>query len=299
MSCIDLGVACPHHRALLPPEELARDVQVLVKVVHSSESQICPFPEDVETLTVGAVVVATSRYGNDLARVLGSVAPENTDIWKEHGTILRVANEQDIKRYMDNEAREAAAFEACQERIERHGLPMKLVSAHYVLEEPKLLFFFTADSRVDFRELVRDLVGHFKMRIELRQIGVRDDARVLGGLGVCGRVLCCNGMTDKLKPVSIKMAKVQSLSLNSTKISGPCGRLLCCLAYEYDFYAQEKGKVPHEGARLQYDGALCRVCEVNLISQQVRMIAEDGRMISIPAGRFAYDSGSSRWKVSE
>ncbi len=283
----------------LQPEVVSKDTSVLVKVIHSSESQLCPYPESVEELSIGDIVVTSTRYGNDLGRVLGSVFPDNVDVWKERGTIFRIADDNDVKRYTDNEVAERAAFAVCQERIASHDLPMKLVSAHYVLEEPKLLFFFTADSRVDFRELVRDLVSHFKMRIELRQIGVRDDARVLGGLGVCGRVLCCNGITDKLKPVSIKMAKVQSLSLNSTKISGPCGRLLCCLAYEYDYYADEKGKVPGEGARIEYDGSGCRVCEVNLISQRIRMVAEDGRTITIPAERFVYDSGSSRWKVSE
>lgn len=294
-----MQAGCCNRLFSLPPESVPKDSIVLVKIIHSSESQLCPYPESVEELRIGDVVVTSTRYGNDLGRVLGSVFPDNVDVWKERGTIFRVADDTDIKRYTDNEAAEGAAFAACQDRIAGHGLPMKLVSAHYVLEEPKLLFFFTADSRVDFRELVRDLVSHFKMRIELRQIGVRDDARVLGGLGVCGRVLCCNGITDKLKPVSIKMAKVQSLSLNSTKISGPCGRLLCCLAYEYDYYVDEKGKVPGEGARIEYDGSGCRVCEVNLISQKVRMVAEDGRTISIPAGRFVYDSGSSRWKVSE
>ncbi len=295
----NMQAGCCNRPFALKPEVVPPDSSVLVKVIHSSESQLCPFPESVEVLQIGDVVVTSTRYGNDLGRVLGPVFPDNADLWKERGVILRVGDDDDVKRYTENEASEPAAFAACQERIRSHGLPMKLVSAHYVLEEPKLLFFFTADSRVDFRDLVRDLVSHFKMRIELRQIGVRDDARVLGGLGVCGRVLCCNGMTDKLKPVSIKMAKVQSLSLNSTKISGPCGRLLCCLAYEYDYYADEKNKVPGEGARLDYDGSVCRVCEVNLISQRIRMVAEDGRSITIPANRFVYDSGSSRWKVSE
>ena len=127
---------------------------------------------------------------------------------------------------------------------------MKLVSAHYLLEEPKVLFYFSAESRVDFRELVKDLVSVFKIRIELRQIGVRDEARVTGGCGVCGRVLCCHGVTDKLVPVSIKMAKDQNLSLNSMKISGPCGRLLCCLAYEYGFYRDARRELPGRGRAL-------------------------------------------------
>ena len=143
--------------------------------------------------------------------------------------------------------REERAFALCREKIEARGLEMKLVSAHYLLDEQKILFFFTAENRVDFRELVKDLVSVFKMRIELRQIGVRDEARVVGGLGICGRALCCNAITDKLRPVSIKMAKEQNLTLNSMKISGPCGRLLCCLSYEFDVYREARQTLPVHG----------------------------------------------------
>ncbi|WP_461248179.1 regulatory iron-sulfur-containing complex subunit RicT, partial [Treponema sp. R6D11] len=146
-------------------------------------------------------------------------------------------------------------FDICFKKIENHKLEMKLVLVHYLLEEPKILFFFTADNRVDFRELVKDLVSVFKMRIELRQIGVRDEARVLGGLGVCGRGYCCHCVSDKLKPVSIKMAKDQKLSLNSVKISGPCGRLMCCLFYEYSFYSEQQRALPQEGVREARDFA--------------------------------------------
>jgi cell fate regulator YaaT (PSP1 superfamily) len=140
-------------------------------------------------------------------------------------------------------------------------------------------------------------VSVFKIRIELRQIGVRDEARVTGGCGVCGRVLCCHGVTDKLVPVSIKMAKDQNLSLNSMKISGPCGRLLCCLAYEFGFYRDARRELPNEGARFQYDGVLFRVIEVNALAGSVKMAGEDGRLLDMPAARFQYADG--RWQVKE
>jgi cell fate regulator YaaT (PSP1 superfamily) len=172
---------------------------------------------------------------------------------------------------------------------------MKLVSVHYLLEEPKILFFFTAENRVDFRELVKDLVGIFKTRIELRQIGVRDESRVVGGLGVCGRGYCCHAVSDKLKPVSLKMAKDQNLSLNSMKISGPCGRLLCCLAYEHNFYGEQRKIIPQEGCKITYDGTLWKVMEVNVVLGTVKLSAEDGRQIQFPASRF--EKAEGRWQI--
>ena len=172
---------------------------------------------------------------------------------------------------------------------------MKLVSVHYLLEEPKILFFFTAENRVDFRELVKDLVGVFKTRIELRQIGVRDESRVIGGLGVCGRGFCCHMVSDKLKPVSIKMAKDQNLSLNSMKISGPCGRLLCCLAYEHCFYGEQRRLLPPEGCRFSYDGSQWKVLESNVILRLVKISSEDGRQIHLPASAFEKNDG--HWSI--
>jgi cell fate regulator YaaT (PSP1 superfamily) len=174
---------------------------------------------------------------------------------------------------------------------------MKLVSAHYLFGESKILFFFTAESRVDFRDLVKDLVSQFRTRIELRQIGVRDESRVLGGLGVCGRDFCCHSVTDKLNPVSIKMAKKQNLSLNSLKISGPCGRLLCCLAYEYDFYKETKDKLPGEGSRIIYEGERCKVIEVNVMSQKIRLTCTEGRVAELPFDRFRFLTDKQRWEV--
>jgi cell fate regulator YaaT (PSP1 superfamily) len=219
----------------------------------------------------------------------------------DYGDIVglhRVAVAEDLERYRRNEERAHDALAICREKVAEHRLAMELVSAHYVLDEPRLVFFFTAESRVDFRELVKDLVREFQLRIELRQIGVRDEARMVGGLGVCGRVLCCNGVSDRLKAVSIKMAKVQGLSLNSMKISGPCGRLLCCLEYEYDFYREEKRGLPNVGARVKHDGTLFRITEVNVLTGKIR-IEGDGRMLTLPTSRIYQDPKTQRWTVDD
>ncbi|TVQ39346.1 MAG: hypothetical protein EA384_06880 [Spirochaetaceae bacterium] len=268
----------------------------VAKVLHSSETELCSNPHDF-ALGEGDLVVIPTKYGKDLAEVLGPVSESNASVWKNAQPVDRVATDTDLARYRENLRREAQAFDSCRRKIASRRLDMKLVAAHYILDEPKLLFFFTADGRVDFRELVKDLVSEFRIRIELRQIGVRDESRVLGGIGVCGRTLCCHGLTDKLCPVSIKMAKVQNLSLNSMKISGPCGRLLCCLYYEHDFYVGEKQRFPDEGTRIPYDETVFRVTEVNIISRQIRLSGEDGRYLSLPICRFERDPRSRRWRI--
>lgn len=254
-------------------------------------------PSAARTLTVGSYVLVSTRYGRDLCRVMGLIRNPGYVSSDEIARIERIATAVDLERKAQNEEKERHAFTVCQDRIAARRLPMKLVSAHYLLEEPKVLFFFTADSRVDFRELVKDLVSVFKMRIELRQIGVRDEARVTGGCGVCGRVLCCHGVTDKLVPVSIKMAKDQNLSLNSMKISGPCGRLLCCLAYEFGFYREARRSIPPEGARFQWDGVVFRVSEINVPAGKVRISGEDGRVLVVDASRFSQVEG--RWALKD
>ncbi len=257
-----------------------------------NESYYAAYETPLET---GARVVAPTRYGKDICTVLGIVKAPGFVRVDDVVKIDRLATAEDEARRASDEQKEQKAFELCQEKIKSHNLPMKLVFAHYLFEEPKVLFFFTADSRVDFRNLVKDLVAVFKMRIELRQIGVRDEARVVGGCGVCGRVLCCHGVTDKLVPVSIKMAKDQNLSLNSLKISGPCGRLLCCLAYEFGFYREARRSMPGEGARIPYDGTVFRVIEVNVPAGRLRLSGEDGRYIEAMASRFVQKEG--RWTM--
>ena len=213
-------------------------------------------------------------------------------IKKNVNWIERIATESDLKKYSELCDRELDALTLCREKIKKHNLDMKLVTAHFLLVEPKIVFFFTSEARVDFRELVKDLVSVFRIRIELRQIGVRDESRVLGGLAVCGRDYCCHCVTDKLQPVSIKMAKEQNLSLNSMKISGPCGRLLCCLSYEQDFYVEEKLKYPPEGSKLKLGRELMKISDINVISKKITLSSIDGRMLNIDATKVSFNPDS-------
>ncbi|MDR2194693.1 MAG: hypothetical protein LBP19_09590 [Treponema sp.] len=233
-----------------------------------------------EILENGCMAIVPTRYGRDLAQVLGQL--KKVSYFSEMTIIERLATDYDLNKAAGNKILEEEAFTIAKEKIAVHRLGMKLVSVHYLLEDPKILFFFTADNRIDFRELVKDLVSIFKARIELRQIGIRDEARVLSGLGICGRGYCCRTVSDKLKPVSIKMAKEQNLSLNSMKISGPCGRLLCCLSYEHCFYCEQRRSCPHEGMRVSYNGALWRILEVNVVLDKIKLVAEDSSQVEVP-----------------
>ncbi|MDX9801336.1 MAG: regulatory iron-sulfur-containing complex subunit RicT [Spirochaetia bacterium] len=279
------------------PEKLIK-----IKFLHSNETEFCEYPPEME-INHRDIVVATGKYGKDLAMVLGSsfLRSEKEKIAgiRAVQTVIRIASTADIEKHEHNLEKTHEAMRICREKISNHKLDMKLVSAHYLLEEPKVLFFFTADARVDFRELVKDLVSVFRMRIELRQIGVRDESRVIGGLGVCGRDFCCHGLADKLNPVSIKMAKDQNLSLNSMKISGPCGRLLCCLSYEYDFYQSERKKYPSEGMRVYSGDKYYRVSEINLLTKMIKLEGPEGISLSAPVAQFEYDQKRSGWRFNE
>ena len=223
--------------------------------------------------------------------------PELVEVDGDVTWIDHVASAEEVKKYEENKQAEQNAICVCREKIEKLGLNMKLVTAHFLLCEPKVLFFFTADERVDFRELVKELVSVFRIRIELRQIGVRDESRVLGGLAVCGRDFCCHCVSDKLNPVTIKMAKEQNLSLNSMKISGPCGRLLCCLSYEYDFYCEEKQAYPPEGAKIKLGNEIFRVQEVNILSHKMTLTGSEGRSYSVPREEVYFDTDTGHWEV--
>ena len=274
-------------------EAIAPDTPIYrLRLSYSHESFLAVYRE--ENLTAGTMVIVPTRYGRDLAQVIGSVRSKTPQV-SEIAWIDRVAAQEDLDKACSNCALEKEAFRICRQKIENHSLEMKLVLVHYILEEPKILFFFTAENRVDFRELVKDLVGVFKSRIELRQIGVRDEARVVGGLSVCGRGFCCNCVSDKLKPVSIKMAKDQKLSLNSMKISGPCGRLLCCLSYEHTFYSEQIRRIPQQGARINYNKESWTVTEVNMITGQVKIGSEEGLIATISADCF--ELVDNRWRV--
>ena len=267
----------------------------LAKLEYSSEGVYVTSDSVSGKLENGDKVIIQTRYGKDLAFVLGRIGSgigvKKSDIVK----IERLANDDDIRRYRELAAKEAEAFAVFKEKVEMHALDMKLIAVHFLLEEQKALFFFSSENRVDFRELVKDLVSVFKMRIELRQIGVRDESRIVGGLGVCGRPCCCHSISDRLPPVSIKMAKEQNLSLNSMKISGQCGRLLCCLSYEYNWYSEARKNLPGEGLHIYYDSTNFRITDVNPLTQSVKMLGEDGRLLEIPAKRFQKEGG--KWKL--
>lgn len=305
---VPTGTGFPHFHSLEALERLMDDPSALDSEIQQKkpEADAAEVSEEDTSKSAGpaelfipdkSLAVAPTKYGKDLVEVQGRIKDTSLVNPDELVLIERPASLDDIRKLRENQEKETYAYEQCRDRIWARNLTMKLVSAHYLLEEPKILFYFTAETRVDFRELVKDLVALFKIRIELRQIGVRDEARVCGGCGVCGRVLCCNGISDKLNPVSIKMAKDQNLSLNSLKISGPCGRLLCCLSYEYQFYKDARRELPQEGIKFIFDNTQFRVVEVNALTSTVRMAGEDGRVLDMKAERFRYSDG--RWKIIE
>ena len=225
------------------------------------------------------VIVETAR-GVEYGTVVGSPREvEDDKVVQPLKPVLRVATERDDEQEAGNKAKEKEAFKICQEKIRKHGLEMKLIDAEYTFDNNKVLFYFTADGRVDFRELVKDLAGVFKTRIELRQIGVRDETKILGGIGICGRVLCCHSHLSEFIPVSIKMAKEQNLSLNPTKISGVCGRLMCCLKNEEDTYEYLNSKLPNIGDTVTVtaeEDLKGEVQSVNVLRQKVRVLVDVG-----------------------
>ena len=206
----------------------------------------------------------------------GEVTTENSDVPDESivaplKPVIRHATKEDLATVEQNREKEKKAFQICEEKIARHGLDMKLVDVEYTFDSSKILFYFTADGRVDFRELVKDLAGIFRTRIELRQIGVRDGAKKLGGFGICGRPFCCNTFLGEFQPVSIKMAKEQGMSLNPVKISGTCGRLMCCLKYEQDTYEHLLRHTPKVGAIVETVEGRGTVIENNLITGMLKV----------------------------
>ena len=230
------------------------------------------FDHDGQQLKKGDRVIVETVRGIEC----GEVAMDNREINDEEivkplKKLIRIATEKDIQTVAENKAKEKDAFETCQKKIAAHGLEMKLVDVEYTFDGGKILFYFTADGRVDFRDLVKDLAGVFRTRIELRQIGVRDEAKMLGGLGICGRPFCCNGFLGEFQPVSIKMAKEQGLSLNPTKISGACGRLMCCLKYEQDAYEHLLKITPKPGAIVETPEGAGTVVECSLLTGKLKV----------------------------
>lgn len=219
------------------------------------------------------VIVETAR-GVEYGTVVGGIREvDDSKVVQPLKPVLRIATERDNEQEAANKGKEKEAFRICQEKIRKHGLDMKLIDAEYTFDNNKVLFYFTVDGRIDFRELVKDLASVFKTRIELRQIGVRDETKILGGIGICGRRLCCHTHLSEFVPVSIKMAKEQNLSLNPTKISGVCGRLMCCLKHEEETYEDLNRRLPNIGDYVTTDDGLKgEVSSVNVLRQQVKVI---------------------------
>lgn len=232
-------------------------------------------PADFQVKVGDHVIVETARgieYGS-VVQGIREVADDKVIMPLK--SVIRIATEEDDKKAIENNEKEKKAFKICKEKIAKQGLEMKLIETEYTFDNNKVLFYFTADGRIDFRELVKDLASVFKTRIELRQVGVRDETKMLGGIGICGRPLCCNTYLSEFIPVSIKMAKEQSLSLNPTKISGICGRLMCCLKNEQEAYEELNSNLPDIGEKVKtFDGFKGEVVSVNVLRQKVKIVVE-------------------------
>ena len=239
-------------------------------------------------------VVETSR-----GLEFGKVACTNkmvsiTEVVPPLRPVVRIATENDIKTNEENKKKETEALKICQDKVAAHNLEMKLIEAEYTFDASKLTFYFTADGRIDFRDLVKDLASTFRTRIELRQIGIRDEAKLMGGLGVCGRAFCCNTFLPDFCQVSIKMAKEQNLSLNSAKISGACGRLMCCLRFEHDTYAQEIRRTPPVDATVKTPDGVGQVTEIAPLTGMIKVKIDEAiksyhrdnvKILSMPKGK--------------
>lgn len=233
-------------------------------------------PDDMDIDINTSVIVETARGIEFGQAVIANRDVSDEEIVAPLKKVIRIATEEDIKHAEDNRKKEKDAFGICVQKIKDHNLDMKLIDVEYTFDNNKVLFYFTADGRVDFRELVKDLAAVFKTRIELRQIGVRDESKMMGGIGVCGRVLCCNSYLGEFQPVSIKMAKEQGLSLNPTKISGTCGRLMCCLKYEQDAYEQIIKKIPKVGAIVETPDGQGVVMDISLLKELLKVKLDKG-----------------------
>ena len=262
------------------------DMQKVVGIRFKRAGRIYYFdPGELELSPGDAVIVETAR-GTELGRVV--IAPKQvleSDLGELPRPVIRRAEAHDLRQMSHFRSREPDAFRRCREKIARHGLPMKLVAAEYNFDGSRLTFLFTADGRVDFRELVKDLAGTFRTRIELRQIGVRDEAKCLGGLGRCGRTLCCASFMREFTPVSIKMAKDQELPLNPTKISGICGRLMCCLSYENEAYCAAKQRMPRANEVVGTEMGVGRVIATNMLNETVTVELESRAVVVVPVGQ--------------
>ncbi len=269
----------------------------VVGIRFQKNGNVCNYDANNLDLKPDDFVIAETAHGIDLGQVVvGCRQAEDVQSGISLKKVLRIATEKDLQNGSDIRIKEKEAYEVCQKKIAEHKLDMKLVSVEYAFDNSKAMFYFTANGRVDFRSLVKDLASIFKMRIELRQIGVRDEARMLGGLGPCGRPICCGSFLDEFQPVSIKMAKEQNLSLNPTKISGVCGRLMCCLKYEQDHYEQTRKIMPRVGREVHTPDGAGVVTDLNIVKETVFVRITNGDSSEIkeyPLDRIEKSSSST------
>lgn len=254
----------------------------LVGIRFRSCGQVYYFDTGHFVLHKGDRVIVKTEQGLGLGEVVLQPRALDQDLRQDLKKIFRMANEKDILQNEKNLELEQEAFDFCLERIKARNMEMKLVTTEVLFDGSKIIFYYTADGRVDFRELVKDLVSRFRTRIEMRQIGVRNEAKMVGGIGCCGRPLCCASFLRNFDPVSVKMAKEQNLSLNPAKISGACGRLMCCLAYEYDQYMEMKKNLPKCGQTVCINESCGKIVRQNAIKLSVTVALEDGKEIEVP-----------------
>ena len=267
---------------------LSENVVVITGIRFRPAGRIYYFDPQGQSYNTGQFVIVETVRGTEAGRVvIASKKIAEKDLSDPLKPVLRLATEDELRMMLSFKSKEKEALVKCAERVSQHALPMKLVEAEYTFDGSRLTFYFTADERVDFRALVRDLAAAFRTRIELRQIGARDQAKLQGGLGPCGKTLCCSSWIADFGVISIKMAKEQGLPLNPAKISWVCGRLLCCLSYENDNYIQAKQSMPQIGAMLNTPSGPGKVVSVNVPQESVEVMLESGVTIQIPVNRSA------------
>ncbi len=248
----------------------------VVGVRFKKAGKIYYFDPDDQNIDENTYVIVETARGIEMGKVvLPNREVDIEEIVAPLKKVIRIATEEDIEHHKENIGNEKEAMDICLQKIKEHNLDMKLIDVEYTFDNNKILFYFTADGRIDFRELVKDLAAIFKTRIELRQIGVRDETKMMGGIGICGRVLCCKGFLCEFQPVSIKMAKEQGLSLNPSKISGCCGRLMCCLKYEHEAYEEVLKKMPKVGALVSTPEGQGIVIDTNLLKETAKIKLEN------------------------
>ena len=263
----------------------------IVKIQFTTAGKLYDFNAAGLELKAGDRVIVETERGRSIATVVVPPIEYNDgDVPEGIKRIMRLAQQDDLAALERNQAREKEAYTFCQAKIAERGMEMKLVRVEYLFDGSKAIFYFTADGRVDFRELVKDLAHQFHTRIEMRQIGVRDEAKMVGGIGICGRELCCSSFLRDFAPVSVKMAKEQNLALNPTKISGQCGRLLCCLGYEFETYCSLKKGLPKCGKRIQCGAVEGEVVKVDILNGSFTIKSDDDRQVQFRCDQLEPDA---------